>query len=96
MNRKKSTPSNNSDEGLTKRLDALIRMAIESRYAVEKDFSETKAARTLKSVGLTPTEIAGILGKKSATDVSPYLYPKKSGNNRRNTSQTRDDSIGRR
>lgn len=40
-------------------------------------FTEASAARILKSSGLTPTEIAKILGKKAATDVAPYLYPKK-------------------
>jgi hypothetical protein len=40
-------------------------------------FNEAEAARLLKSAGLTPTEIARVLGKNSATDVSPYLYPKK-------------------
>jgi hypothetical protein len=35
------------------------------------------ASRLLKSSGLSPTEIAIILGKGSATDVAQYLYPKK-------------------
>jgi len=43
----------------------------------KEKFNEAVAARILKSVDLTPTEIARILGKKSATDVAPYLYPKK-------------------
>lgn len=60
------------------RLDALIRLFIEMNKPRGKEgFTETTAARILKSVGLTPTEIAGILGKKSATDVSKYLYLKK-------------------
>lgn len=63
---------------ITKRLDALIRIFIEmSKPEYKKEFNEAKAARILKSVDLTPTEIAKILGKKSATDVSQYLYPKK-------------------
>lgn len=62
----------------TKRLDALIRLFIEmNKPEAGKKFSEAEAARILKSVGLTPTDIAKILGKKSATDVAPYLYPKK-------------------
>jgi len=61
----------------TKRLDALIRLFIEMNKPESKEkFSEAVAARILKSVDLTPTEIAKILGKKSATDVAPYLYPK--------------------
>ncbi len=59
-----------------KRLDALIRLLIEMSK-INKDFNEAIAARILKSLDLTPTEIAKILGKKSATDVSSYLYPKK-------------------
>ena len=74
--RKKKT----TKDPVTKRLDALIRLFIEmnkSKPNNEEKFSEAEAARILKSVELTPTEIAKILGKKSATDVSPYLYPKK-------------------
>jgi len=43
----------------------------------KEKFTETVAVRILRSVELTPTEIAKILGKKSATDIAPYLYPKK-------------------
>jgi hypothetical protein len=60
------------------RLDALIRLFIEfNKPKKQEKFNEAVAARMLKSLGLTPTEIAKILGKKSATDVAPYLYPKK-------------------
>lgn len=62
---------------ITKRLDALIRLFIEMNKSEQKTFNEAEAARLLKSVDLTPTEIAKIFGKKSATDVAPYLYPKK-------------------
>jgi hypothetical protein len=63
---------------LIKRLDALIRLFIEmNKPNGKKEFNESVAARILKSVDLTPTEIAKILGKKSATDIAPYLYPKK-------------------
>jgi predicted transcriptional regulator len=59
-------------------LDALLRLFIETNKTKGKEeFNEASAARLLKSVGLTPTEIAHILGKESATDVSQYLYPKK-------------------
>ena len=50
-----------------------------SVWREKEKFNEPAAARILYSVGLTPTEIAKILGKKSAQDVSPYLYPKKKG-----------------
>jgi len=66
------------EDPLIKRLDALIRLFIEmNKPEGKKEFNETVAARILKSLGLTPTEIAKILGKKSATDIAPYLYPKK-------------------
>ena len=59
------------------RLDVIIRLLIEMNKSREKNMNEAIAARLLKSIGLKPTEIAKILGKKSATDVAPYLYPRK-------------------
>jgi len=68
--------STNAD--VIKRLDALIRLFIEMNKPSDKrKFTEGDAARLLKSVDLTPTEIAKILGKNSATHVAPYLYAKK-------------------
>jgi len=68
----------NQQDPVVKRLDALIRLFIEmNKPNANKNFNEAIAARILKSLDLTPTEIAKILGKKSATDVAPYLYPKK-------------------
>ena len=67
-----------TNEAVLKRLDALIRLFIEMNKPDNKGkLNEGEAARLLKSVDLTPTEIAKILGKNSATDVSPFLYPKK-------------------
>ena len=63
---------------IIKRLDVLIRLFIEmNKPNSKKNFNEVTAARILKSLDLSPTEIAKILGKKSATDFSQYLYPKK-------------------
>ena len=77
MKRKQQNEERSEDQ-IIKRLDALIRLFIEmNKSGDKKEFNESVAARTLKSVGLTSTEIAKILGKKSATDVAPYLYPKK-------------------
>ena len=63
---------------VTKRLDAVIRLLIEINRSKPKkaEFTEADAARLLKSVDLTPSEIAKILGKKSRTDISRYLYSK--------------------
>jgi hypothetical protein len=67
-----------ANEAIVKRLDALIRLNIEINKPDKKvRLTDAEAARILKSVDFTPTEIAKILGKKSATDVSPYLYQKK-------------------
>ena len=75
---KKKNKENTQADQIVKRLDALIRLFIEmNKPNSNKIFNEAVAARILKSLDLTPTEIAKILGKKSATDVSQYLYPKK-------------------
>lgn len=65
-----------SKDPVVKRLDALIRLFIEKKKKDKKKFSEGEAARILKSVGLTPTEIAKILGKEKATEISAHLYKK--------------------
>ncbi len=63
---------------IVSRLDALIRLIIEiNKPEGKKEFNYGTVARILNSVGFTPTEIAKLLGKKSATDVSPYLYKKR-------------------
>lgn len=60
-----------------RRLDALIRLLVEVNKDRGKKLSEPEAALILTSAGLTPTEVAKILGKKSATQISSYLYGKK-------------------
>jgi hypothetical protein len=71
-------------EYLVRRLDAIIRLLLEIMYGMKVlKFNQTNAARTLKSVGLSPTEIATIFGKKSREDVSQYLYGKKHAKSRR-------------
>jgi hypothetical protein len=62
-------------DSITKRLDALIRITLETHFDKEKKFNLTAAVRSLKSCGLGPKEIADIFGKKM-TDISPLLYPK--------------------
>lgn len=82
MKQAKKNEANRQSDPVVKRLDALIRLFIEINKKPDgkKEFTETDAARILKSLHLTPTEIAQILGKKSATDVSQYLYGKKKSN----------------
>jgi hypothetical protein len=78
---KKNKDKQDARGGPDKRLDALIRLFIElNKAGPNKKFTEADAARILRSVDLTPTEIARILGKKSATDVAPYLYSKRAKN----------------
>ena len=60
---------------VAKRLDALIRILIETHNS-EKKLTDAELARILRSVGLSPTESTRIMGKKSATEISQYLYKK--------------------
>ena len=69
----------NDLDGINRRLDALIRILLETLYDKKKKFNDGVAVRTLHSAGLTPTEIAKILGKKGGSSaVSVYLYQKSS------------------
>jgi len=64
-------------EEIKKRLDALIKLQIETMYGNrESKFTESNAIKLLYSVNFTPTEIAKLLGKKGPTAVAPYLYKK--------------------
>jgi len=77
---KRQQQKTSENESLARRLDAIIRLILEFMYANKPlKFNQTTAARILKSVGLSPTEIARIFGKKSARDVAWFLYSKKQG-----------------
>lgn len=56
------------------RLDAIIRLNIEMNKLLNEKFTDAVAANALKSVGLTPTQIARIFGKESRTDITYLLY----------------------
>lgn len=71
MKNKIKKESNN--DPVEKRLDVLIRLFIETHNS-EKKLTDAEIANILKSAGLSPTESARIMGKKSATDISQYLY----------------------
>jgi len=73
-NRKSGSPEAPEAAKMIQRLDALIRIALEGLYKNKKVKNEGDATRMLKSVGLGPTEIARVLGKKKASDVAQYLY----------------------
>ena len=75
---KKNNQNLEVNDLVVRRLDALLRLISEYLILNHKDsYNQGVIARTLKSSGLQPTEIASILGKKSATDVAPWLYQKK-------------------
>jgi hypothetical protein len=85
-----NTPNTQNSDAIIKRLDALIRLFIEmNKPSGKENFNEGDAARLLKSVDLTPTEIAKILGKKSRTDIAPYLYQKKPKNKSKKSSKSK-------
>jgi len=70
--------NNDQRDDLIKRLDALIRVLLENLYTDKnKKFGRKEAIEILNSVGLAPIEIAKILGKKSGTDITPYIYSNK-------------------
>ena len=67
-----------TNDAIVKRLDALIGLFYEmTKPEKKRKLGEGDIARYLKSMELSPTEIAMILGKESATDISYCLYPKK-------------------
>jgi len=67
-----------TSDPVTKRLDAIIRLLAEMNKPEERrKLNDSTVVRILKSVGLTPTEIARILGKRSRTSVAGYLYYRK-------------------
>lgn len=77
MAKRKSEISDGRDS-TTKRLDCIIRLFIEVlKSSDKKNFNDGTLSRILNSAGLTPSEIALILGKHSYTDIAPYLYAKK-------------------
>lgn len=77
MAKRKNSIGDNRD-ATTKRLDCIIRLFIEVLKSSDKqNFNDGTLSRTLNSAGLTPSEIALILGKHSYTDIAPYLYSKK-------------------
>lgn len=74
--KKQQIEKNYTTNDIVVRLDAIIRLLIESNLDNEK-FNNTKVIPVLNSVGLDPTDIAKIYGKNKASDISPYLYKKK-------------------
>lgn len=62
-------------ESINRRLDALIRISLETHFDKKNKFNLTAAVKAMKSSGLDRKDIAGILGKKTS-DIDPLLYSK--------------------
>jgi hypothetical protein len=76
---KKKTEEN---DRMIKRLDGILYLLIEIATTLNQKYKEKSRFRShiikvLNSMGLTPTEIARILGYKSRTSVASYLYSKR-------------------
>ena len=84
---KNSDPTQPDFESITKRLDALIRVSLETHFDKNSKFNLTAAVKALNSCGLGPSEIASILGKK-ITDVAPLLYGKKKSKPKQSDKET--------
>ena len=77
MKRKSKAVKKDPYASINTRLDAILRLQLETLSNKKKKFNDATAVRTLHSAGLTPTEIAKILGKKGGSSaVSVYLYSK--------------------
>lgn len=60
------------------RLDTIVMLLIPEEYRdKEGKIKISTVAPFLYSLGYLPAEIAKMFGKKSATEIAPYLYPKK-------------------
>lgn len=98
MNNKKNEKSEKKQpdlESITKRLDALIRISLETHFDKKNKFNLTAAVKALNSCGLGPTEIGSIFGKKK-TDITPLLYTKskKKRGHKKIESETQVDNNG--
>lgn len=65
-------------KSLRVRLDAIVLLLLRQKMNDEEGrVILSEAAPLLHAAGYTPTEIANLFGKKKATEVSQYIYPKK-------------------
>ena len=60
------------------RLDIIIRLFLTKEFSDENNkFKIGEAVKFLSDFKLGPGDIAKLVGKKKATEISPYLYSKK-------------------
>lgn len=77
------------------RLDALIRLTAEATYKKNNQgLQEGDVVRMLNSAGLTPTEIAKIMGKPGRTSITAILYGKKNNTKKIRRELTEMDANG--
>ena len=76
-----STENNKSDKTLEEikiSLNAIVALLIRNNFSDEnKKINIGDAARFLHSMGIQPGQIAVMLGKKKASEISAHLYQKK-------------------
>jgi len=72
---------NNNDNILNEikmSLNAILMILVRNNFSDEnKKLNIGEAARFLHTVGIQPGEIATLLGKKKATEISAHLYSRK-------------------
>ncbi len=63
---------------ILQRIDAIVRLLLLKEFTDDnKKFKLGEAVKFLTSCELEPNDIAKLVGKKKATEISTYLYPKK-------------------
>ena len=68
---------NNTLDEIRKRLDAILMLLMRKEFRNDEGKPNIgDAARFLHGIGFQPTEIAPLIGKEKATQVSPHLYTK--------------------
>lgn len=78
MKKRKRMLEEVNNEKLHVKLNIIIRLLIELNKRIsEEKFTNQMAITMLHSLGLTPREVADILGYKSRTSVASCLYSKK-------------------
>jgi ADP-dependent phosphofructokinase/glucokinase len=70
------------NDKIVKRLDGILYLLVEIAATLNQKYKKkshfkSHIVKVLNSIGLTPTEIAHILGYKSRTSVASHLYSKR-------------------
>jgi ketopantoate hydroxymethyltransferase len=70
------------NDKIAKRLDGILYLLVEIAATLNQKYKKkshfkSHSVKVLNSIGLTPTEIARILGYKSRTSVASHLYKRK-------------------